>query len=78
MDIIQPDEIAVSSPPETTDISRVWCASDLGSQTVTLSYDQPVYLPQLRIGSTSDTFSIYQHTNGIRTLYQSIMGFDVS
>ena len=78
MDIIQPDEIAVSSPPETADISTRWCASDTGSQTVTLSYDEPVYLPQLQIRSTSETFSIYQHINGTRTPYQSIMGFDVS
>ena len=77
------DMISVSSSMSTANqvlnLPNYWCgASDpvLQTATVRLRFVQSVYLTQLRVRSNSVTFSIFLHAN--LTLYQNIMGFDVS
>ena len=65
-----------STVAQVLNLLNYWCASRSAPQTVMLSFNQPVYLTQLRARSNSVTFNMSLHEN--RTLYRNLLGLDVS
>ena len=70
---------ATSTVDQIFDLSNLWCTSNPAPQIITLHYDTPVYLTQLRVRATPVSISIYYHTiNGSSMIYRNAAGFSVS